>query len=174
MFIPDCVLILLLGFTSVVAEPVYQPLGQPAESLSAAPEANLTIFPSGENLPTGSGSVSEGEALFAAKCVQCHGSAGIGGSALALTGEVGSLLSNYPEKTVNSYWPYATTLFDYIRRAMPPSAPWSLTANETYALSAYLLSRDAIIDANVVLDEKTLPLVTMPNRSGFRPTERQN
>jgi cytochrome c len=77
------------------------------------------------------------------------------------------LTSEYPEKTVNSYWPYATTLFDYIRRAMPPEAPFSLSADDVYSLSAYLLNQDGIINDTTVLNEETLPQVTMPNKDGF-------
>jgi cytochrome c len=86
---------------------------------------------------------------------------------MPLVGEVGSLDSDYPEKTVNSYWPYATTLFDYIRRSMPPSAPFSLTPNEIYALCAYILNQDGILDSNTLLNEVSLPQVTMPNKDGF-------
>lgn len=142
-------------------------LGQSAAEIASQPEWHLTITPDGQNLPQGSGSATQGEQIFAAQCAACHGPAGIGGSALALTGEVGSLTDDYPEKTVNSYWPYATTLFDYIRRAMPPQAPYSLSADEVYALTAYILSQDAIIDADLALTQDNLPLVTMPNRDGF-------
>ena len=142
-------------------------LGQPADDIVRQPQWHLTILPDGSNLPYGRGHASQGEQIFAAQCAVCHGPAAIGGSALALTGEVGSLTDDYPEKTVNSYWPYATTLFDYIRRAMPPQAPYSLTADEVYALTAYILSQDAIIDPSLALTQDNLPLVTMPNRDGF-------
>lgn len=142
-------------------------LGQPAEAVARQPQWHLTILPDGSNLPHGQGHASQGEQIFIAQCAACHGPAGIGGSALALTGEVGSLTDDYPEKTVNSFWPYATTLFDYIRRAMPPQAPYSLTADEVYALTAYILSQDAIIDPGLALTQDNLPLVTMPNRDGF-------
>lgn len=142
-------------------------LGQPANTIAQQPQWHLTILPDGSNLPQGKGNAIQGEQIFAAQCAACHGPAGIGGSALALTGEVGTLTDEYPEKTVNSYWPYATTLFDYIRRAMPPQAPYSLTADEVYALTAYILSQDAIIEADLALTQDNLPLVTMPNRDGF-------
>lgn len=142
-------------------------LGQNAAEIASQPEWHLTITPDGKNLPDGSGTAQQGEHIFAAQCAACHGPAGIGGSALALTGDVGSLTDEYPEKTVNSYWPHATILFDYIRRAMPPQAPYSLTADEVYALTAYILSQDAIIDPNLALTQDNLPLVTMPNRDGF-------
>jgi cytochrome c len=159
---------LLLVFTSYsYAESNYQALGKPAETLSQQPQWNLSITPDGKGLPKGKGVAAQGEKLFASQCAACHGPKGIGASAEPLIGEVGSLTSDYPEKTVNSYWPYATTLFDYIRRSMPINAPFSLSPNEVYALSAYILSQDAIIDENFELNELTLPRVTMPNRSGF-------
>ncbi len=164
-------LILMVLSTSsltVIADGAPVPaLGQNAAEIASQPEWHLTITPDGKNLPDGSGSAQQGEHIFAAQCAACHGPAGIGGSALALTGDVGSLTDEYPEKTVNSYWPHATALFDYIRRAMPPQAPYSLTADEVYSLTAYILSQDAIIDPNLALTQDNLPLVTMPNRDGF-------
>ena len=142
-------------------------LGQDATALSQLPQWNLTIMPDGTNLPTGKGSSAQGKVIFANKCSGCHGPEGIGGSAMPLMGEIGSLASDYPEKTVNSYWPYATTLFDYIRRTMPIGSPFSLTPDEVYALSAYILSYDGIIDSDFELNQHTLPKVTMPNRDGF-------
>ncbi|MBL1321663.1 MAG: cytochrome c [Methylophaga sp.] len=160
--------IALLIFSSLChADIVYQPLGKPAADISKQSEWNLTISPDGKNLPEGTGNAAQGAKIFALQCAACHGPEGVGGSADPVIGEVGSLASEYPEKTVNSYWPYATTLFDYIRRAMPIDRPFSLSADEVYALSAYILSQDGIIDAELDLTEKNLPQVTMPNRDGF-------
>jgi len=159
--------ILLCSSSLAHAEALPPALGQNATHLSQTEEWNLTIMPDGKNLPTGSGTASQGQQIFSIKCAGCHGINAIGGSAEPLVGEVGSLTSDYPEKTVNSYWPYATSLFDYIRRAMPPSAPYSLSSNEIYALCAYILNEDDIIDGNVELNATTLPQVTMPNRDGF-------
>ncbi len=128
---------------------------------------DISIPPEGSGLPPGRGSVVEGAAIYEAQCVMCHGAAGAGQPADRLTGGIGSLTSPQPVKTVASYWPYATTLFDYIRRAMPISAPRSLTAPEVYALCAYLLSIDGIVPKSAVLDAKSLPKVKMPNRGGF-------
>ncbi|WP_438970247.1 c-type cytochrome [Methylophaga sp.] len=153
--------------TVISAEPQYQKHGENAESVISKPEWNLTITPDGENLPPGSGNAAQGKKIFNQQCASCHGFEAIGASAMPLVGEVGSLKSEYPEKTVNSFWPYATTLFDYIRRSMPPSAPYSLNSNEIYALCAYILSQDGIIKSGVELNEATLPQVTMPNRDGF-------
>lgn len=158
---------LLLITTVSIAEPEYQTLGQSAVELSEQAEWNLTISPDGKNLPVGKGNAGQGAKIFAVQCAACHGPKGIGGTADPLMGEIGSLASEYPEKTVNSYWPYATTLFDYIRRAMPINQPFSLSADEVYALSAYILSQDDIIPPDLDLTEKNLPQVKMPNRDGF-------
>ncbi len=160
--------LLMLGQIGISNAQTHSPnLGQPAAEIAQHSQWHLTILPDGSNLPQGKGNAIQGEQIFAAQCTACHGLTGIGGSALALTGEVGTLTDDYPEKTVNSYWPYATTLFDYIRRAMPPQAPYSLTADEVYALTAYILNQDAIIEADLALTQDNLPLVTMPNRDGF-------
>ncbi|WP_293752290.1 cytochrome c, partial [uncultured Paraglaciecola sp.] len=158
-------LLLLLASYSH-AESDHQSLGKPAEALSQQTQWNLSIAPDGKALPKGKGFAAQGQQIFALKCAVCHGPEAIGASADPLVGEVGSLTSDYPEKTVNSYWPYATTLFDYIRRSMPINAPFSLTPDEVYALSAYILSQDAIIAEDFELNEETLPRVTMPNRDG--------
>jgi len=128
---------------------------------------DVSIPPDGKGLPAGKGSVSEGLAIYTQKCVMCHGVNGVGKPADQLTGGVGSLASANPVKTVSSYWPYATTLFDYIRRAMPVTSPHSLSDHEAYALTAYILSIDGIVKKDAVLDAKSLPKVKMPNRDGF-------
>lgn len=159
--------ITLLISSSAFADASYQKLGMPADDITALPQWNISISPDGTGLPTGSGTAAMGAEIFAEKCAACHGPAGIGGAAEPLVGEVGSLTDDYPEKTVNSYWPYATTLFDYIRRAMPIGQPFSLSADEVYALSAYILAQDAIIPSDAEMNAKTLPAVVMPNRDGF-------
>jgi mono/diheme cytochrome c family protein len=141
-------------------------LGRPATPDEIA-RADISIDPSGANLPPGSGTPADGAAVYAAKCQSCHGAAGAGGPSDRLTGGVGSLATAAPVKTLNSFWPYATTAFDYIRRAMPVTAPQSLTADETYAVVAYLLSVDGIVARDAVLDRASLPRVAMPNRDGF-------
>lgn len=129
---------------------------------------DITIPPDGATLPAGSGTAEMGKTLFAGQCVSCHGDAGAGGKGLVqLTGGIGSLASAQPVKTVNSYWPYATTVFDYIRRAMPLTAPQSLTNEQVYSLTAYLLSVDGIVAKDAMLNAETLPKVEMPNRNGF-------
>src|SRR6266849_5168192 len=115
-------------------------------------KVDITVAPDGSGLPAGSGSVSAGATLFAQKCQVCHGAQGSGKPQDQLTGGVGTLASGKPVKTPVSYWPTATTIFDYIRRAMPITAPQSLTNDEAYALTAYLLSIDGSIPKDAVLD----------------------
>lgn len=128
---------------------------------------NIDVAPDGRGLPAGSGDVLTGAQVFAAKCAACHGAQGQGGLGDPLVGGRGTLASAKPKRTVGSYWPYATTLFDYIRRAMPYNAPESLTADEVYAVSAFLLNQNGIVPADTRLDAATLPRVVMPNRDGF-------
>ncbi|HTO81309.1 MAG TPA: cytochrome c [Methylomirabilota bacterium] len=131
---------------------------------------DISIEPSGAGLPAGSGTARTGAAIFAAKCAGCHGETGGGKPNDQLVG--GSLTATPPVKTVGSYWPYATTLFDYIRRAMPLPESKSLSNDEVYALAAYILAQNKIIGEDDVIDARTLPQVTMPNRDGFVRFER--
>ena len=133
---------------------------------------NIDVAPDGRGLPPGSGDVATGARVFALKCAACHGAHGEGGLGDALVGGKGTLSSAKPRRTVGSYWPYATTLFDYIRRAMPYNAPESLSADEVYALSAFLLNQNGIVPADARLDAASLPRVAMPNRDGFVPDPR--
>lgn len=134
---------------------------------------DISVAPDGTGLPAGRGTAKEGEVVFAAKCQACHGEKGAGGPNDALVGGMGSLApGKAPVKTVGSYWPYATTLFDYVRRAMPFQETKSLTSDEIYAVSAYILSLNGIIGSDEVLDAQSLPRVRMPNREGFNPFPR--
>ena len=129
---------------------------------------DISVGPDGAGLPPGRGTAIQGQSVYDAKCQACHGEKGTGGPNDPLVGGIGSLApGGVPLKTVGSYWPYATTLFDYIRRAMPFQAPKSLTADEVYALSAYVLYLNGIVAAEEVLDDQSLPKVKMPNRDGF-------
>jgi len=141
-------------------------LGKPATPEEIA-GWDISIPPDGSGLPKGSGDAKTGANIYAAKCASCHGSKGEGASAEELVGGKGSLATDNPTLTVGSYWPYATTLFDYIRRAMPADAPFSLSADEVYAVSAYLLYLNNIVGEGDVLDAKSLPKIQMPNRNGF-------
>jgi cytochrome c len=141
-------------------------LGTPAMAAQIA-SWNIDVRADGRGLPSGRGSVEQGAELYAQACVACHGPAGAGGPADRLVGGIGTLATAQPVKTVGSYWPYATTLFDYIRRAMPYNRPQSLTSDEVYALVAYLLNLNGIVPAGTTLDAESLRRVKMPNRHGF-------
>jgi cytochrome c len=130
-------------------------------------KVDITVVPDGRGLPDGTGSVSLGAAVYTKYCQSCHGEKGAGKPQDQLTGGLGTLATPKPVKTPVSYWPVATTLFDYIRRAMPITAPQSLTNDEVYAVTAYILSIDGIVPGDAVLDSKTLPRVKMPNKDGF-------
>ena len=144
---------LLFAQTMAGAEDNSHLLGMPASKQDIAAH-NTIVFPDGAGLPTGRGTVTEGEALFAARCVACHGLRGRGGTGGELAGG-------------GTYWPYATTVFDFIRRAMPMTAPGSLSDAEVYAVTAYLLFENGIIEQSVVMDADTLKAIKMPNRDGF-------
>ena len=133
---------------------------------------DLDVRPDGTGLPEGHGSVAEGQAIYDAKCASCHGTFGESADYMAIAGGVGSLASDSPMRTTGSKLNYATTLFDYIRRAMPFQESKSLTADEVYAVSAYILGEGNIIDKSAVLDAETLVRVQMPNRDGFIPDPR--
>jgi cytochrome c len=126
-----------------------------------------TVFADGEGLPPGSGNVAQGNTLFESLCASCHGPAGTGGIGPELAyGRMG-LTSEWPDKTIGTYWPYATSLFDFLRRAMPMSAPGTLSDDESYALTAYLLYLNGIVTADTALDATALAHIRMPNRDGF-------
>ena len=147
-------------------------LGQPIAPADIAPW-DISIGPDGVGLPPGRGTAAQGEAIYVAKCQACHGEKGTGKPNDALVGGAGSLAPDkVPMKTVGSFWPYATTLFDYVRRAMPFQESQSLTSDELYAVSAYILHLNGIVAANDVLDAQSLPKVQMPNRDGFIPFPR--
>jgi len=128
---------------------------------------DISIQPDGTGLPAGSGTVEAGKTVYIEKCAACHNQEGAGQPFDRLVGGQGSLNTATPVKTVGSFWPYATTVFDYIRRSMPFQAPKSLTDDEVYAVTAYLLSLNGIIKPREVMNAKTLPKVRMPNRDGF-------
>ena len=143
-----------------------QGFGTPASDADIE-KVTLTIMPDGEGLPAGSGTAEDGAAVYATHCASCHGAEGDGGLANKLVGGRGTLESDAPVKTLGSYWPYATTVFNYVRRSMPYTQPMSLTNDEYYAITAFLLNKNDIIAADTVLDSSSLPEVVMPNRDGF-------
>lgn len=160
------VLGLLLLATTGWSESLNPTLG---ERLSAAriDELSRIILPDGTGLPDGSGTATDGSELYAAHCQTCHGAGGTGGINDPLVGGQGSLSGPAPLLTVGSYWPYATTLFDYVRRAMPYQSPGSLSDDQVYALTAYVLFLNGIVAEDSELNARSLPGIHMPNADGF-------
>jgi len=152
--------------TARPAPPKGPSLGTPISEADIA-AMDVSIGPDGAGLPAGSGTPKQGAEVYATKCIACHGTEGANGVNDRLVGGQGTLTSATPLKTIGSYWPYATTVFDYVRRAMPYPAPHSLSDAEAYALTAYLLHLNGIIGADDVMDATSLPKVKMPNRGGF-------
>lgn len=128
---------------------------------------NITVFSDGTGYPPGKGTVEHGQEIYQTTCASCHGTELEGGLGPALAGGKGTLNTDKPLKTVGSYWPYASTLFDYIRRAMPFQAPQSLSNDDVYALSAYILNKNDIVASNATVDAKFLKALKMPNADGF-------
>ena len=134
---------------------------------------DLDVAPDGSGLPAGHGTVAQGRYVYQMLCANCHGDHGQGiGIFPALVGGQGTLASPKPVLTVGSYWPYATTVWDYIRRTMPYQKPGSLTVDETYSVTAFVLFMNGIVDEKQDLNQRTLPRVKMPNRQGFVPDPR--
>ena len=153
--------------SAVAEEAGYYGLGRAATEEEIA-GWDIDVRPDGVGLPAGSGSVEDGELLYEEKCSTCHGSFGEGeGRWPILAGGEGTLDEEKPEKTVGSYWPYASTLWDYIHRAMPFTAPQSLSDDETYALTAYVLYLNDIVDEEFVLTQESFQEIEMPNKDGF-------
>ena len=130
---------------------------------------DISIMPDGSNLPPGSGTPEQGARIFTAKCAVCHGENGKGGTSAALVGGMPLTTGIDTPKTIANFWPYATTLFDFTRRAMPWQQPRTLSDDEVYALTAYILSLNKIVGPTDVMNAQTLPKVRMPNRDGFTP-----
>jgi cytochrome c len=149
------------------------PLAQPGPGLGTpVTEAefaawDISIQPDGDGLPAGSGNAAAGAQIYAVKCVACHGVGGAGQPNDRLVGGQGTLTALAQVRTIGSFWPYASTVFDYLRRAMPFQAPQSLTNDEVYALTAYILAENGIIDDDATMNARTLARVEMPNRDGF-------
>jgi len=167
--LPLAALAFALAAAPVVARAQSSGLGKPIAEADIK-QWDIAILPDGSNLPPGSGTPAQGAKIFAEKCSACHGEAGKGGVAPyypALVG--GQPLTNGIDtvKTIANYYAYATTVFDYTRRAMPYNMPRSLADDEVYALTAYILSLNKLIGDNDVMDAKTLPQVKMPNRDNF-------
>jgi mono/diheme cytochrome c family protein len=142
-------------------------LGNPATAEEIA-GWDISVRADGHNLPKGRGTVAEGEELYVAHCASCHGDFGEGVDRWpALIGGRGTLATDAPRRTIGSYWPYAPVVFDYIRRAMPYAAPQSLTTDEYYAITAYVLHLNELLPADATLDQDSIKTIRMPNRDGF-------
>jgi cytochrome c len=154
------------GAGATASTPETPNLGRAASAAEVA-GWDISIAPDGRGLPAGSGTPAQGAVVYAQKCQACHGEKGVGGPNDRLVGGQGTLASATPVRTVGSYWPYATTVFDYIRRSMPFVQPHSLTNDEVYAVTAYVLNLNGIIGGEDVMNAATLPRVKMPNRDNF-------
>ena len=141
-------------------------LGQPATPAQIA-GWDISVGPDGAGLPPGSGTAAKGAVVYEQKCQACHGARGAGQPNDRLVGGQETLASKTPVRTIGSYWPYATTVFDYVRRAMPYIQPQSLSNDEVYAVTAYLLHLNGIIGESDEMNARTLPAVKMPNRDNF-------
>src|SRR3989440_12871324 len=141
-------------------------LGRPATAAEIT-GWDISVAPDGAGLPAGSGTALKGAAVYEQKCQACHGAKGAGQPNDRLAGGHGTLASKTPVRTIGSYWPYATTVFDYVRRAMPYTQPQSLSDDEVYAVTAYMLQLNGIIGEADEMNAQTLPKVTMPNRGNF-------
>lgn len=157
----------LLGVAAWAQDRPYG-IGNPATPDEVA-RLNLTVYPDGTGLPKGTGNADRGSAIYKEKCAACHNEQGEGreGQWPALVGGRGSLASKKPVKSVGSYWPYATTVFDFIRRAMPFDRPRSLSADEVYSVTAFVLYLNGIVDQKQELNERNLAAIAMPNKNGF-------
>ena len=165
---PGALLLTFISLVSAANAQEHSPYGI-GRTATAAEIAgwNIDVGRDGRGLPPGSGSVAHGREVFEQQCAACHGDKGLGGVGDELVGGQGTLATPHPVKTVGSYWPYAPTLFDYIRRAMPQNAPGSLPNEDVYAVSAYILSLNGLLPADAVLDAKTMAAIKMPNRNMF-------
>lgn len=157
----------LLGLCiNVSAAQPWHALGRPVSAAELA-SWDIDVRPDGMGLPPGSGSVADGQLVYDEQCASCHGIFGESNDYIALTGGIGTLASNSPQRTVGSKLDYATTLWDYINRAMPFPRSKTLTPDQVYAVTAYVLYLDDILPADAVMDAKSLPAVRMPNHDGF-------
>jgi len=159
-----------LAWPALAQSPTYGVGRAPTEAEIKA--WDIAIGPDGKELPPGRGTAVEGRVIYAAQCARCHGATGNEGPHEELYGGKGSLTTGRPLRTVGSYWPYATTIWDYINRAMPFERPGSMSPDEVYSMVAYLLYVNGIIGERTDVDRESLPRIEMPNRNGFVPDPR--
>jgi mono/diheme cytochrome c family protein len=156
-----------------LSSPVHYGFGRPATASEIA-ALDIDIRPDGKGLPAGEGNATEGKEIYQQKCAACHGATGTEGpNDRLVTGDT-TKAGSRRIKAIGNYWPYATTVFDYIRRAMPFNQPGSLTDQEVYSLTAYLLNANGLLGANAKLNAKSLPKIKMPSRDLFIPDDRKN
>src|SRR5262245_23564389 len=164
-------LALVLTGCASATSPVARAMETPNLGRNATPAQiagwDISVGPDGAGLPAGSGTAATGLTVYEQKCQSCHGASGAGQPNDRLVGGQGTLATKAPVRTIGSYWPYAITVFDYVRRAMPYTQPQSLTNDEVYAVTAYLLNLNGIIGEREEMNAQTLPRVTMPNRANF-------
>ncbi len=146
-------------------------LGRPLADAEAALVGASIVWPDGRGLPPGRGSVGDGRALYRQRCLACHGERGRGGLGGELAGGRPHLTAEPPDQNIGTYWPHATTVFDFVRRAMPLDAPWSLSDSEVYAVVAYLLHLNGLLEPDASLDATALAGLRMPNADGFDAVE---
>jgi mono/diheme cytochrome c family protein len=165
-------IVLLTATASLAQTPSYSNIGR-SPTKEEIQAWDISVGPDGKGLPPGQGTAKDGAPIFAVKCAVCHGPNGegakIGPRIVGGIADTETLTTLKPVRTVGGYWPYATTVWDFINRAMPRGQSGTLTANEVYALTAFILAKSNIIKEDEVLDPKTLPKVQMPNRNGFVP-----
>ena len=166
MFMRNSLICLSLIFSPFIRAEESPNLGKLAPK-NLVEKWNGDIFPNGEGLPTGKGTATYGKKVYQKYCLSCHGKEGAGDSADELAGAKHGLKDNPPDKTIGTYWPYATTIFDFTRRSMPLNNPNVLNNNQLYAVTAYLLYLNGIIEENDIMNAESLPKVKMPNRDGF-------
>ena len=178
LLVPAMTLVPLCGIVALAQTPTYN-MGRTA-SQEEIRAWDISIGPEGKELPPGSGTAKEGAQVYAQKCASCHGPTGAEGGSSGdpgrpfsppLVGGQGTLNTPKPLRTVESYWPFATTVWDYINRGMPRRQEGSLSANEVYAVTAYLFYKSGLIQEGDVLDAQNLPKIPMPNRNGFIPAK---
>jgi cytochrome c len=166
------VIVLLAESASLAQTPSYKNVGR-TPTKQEIQVSDISVGPDGKGLPPGQGTSKEGAAIYAAKCAVCHGPEGEGGKIglrlISSKADIESLTTIKPVRTIGAYWPYATTIWDFTNRAMPRNQGRTLSANEVYALTAFILAKSGIIQEGDVMDAKSLPEVQMPNRNGFIP-----
>ena len=167
------VLLILRSWPGNADAPATFGFGKTATAADIA-AVDFDIRPDGKGLPAGSGTADAGKPIYAAKCASCHGEDGTGIKGAKLPGPaLVTASAKSKTKTIGNYWPYATTLFDYLKRAMPYNAPGSLTDEEVYSLTAYLLSANKVIDNSTIINAKSLPKVVMPAKKLFVTDDRK-